>query len=142
MNNIESGINSAEPIPKWNDGNLEIPLEYLLGEQQFLMLTMVPEEIKPYVEESDGEQVGIEERLFERWCEKYSKLFREYCNNLDPNDEEENKLISRIITGRLTSDDYLNLQNHLEASEDKEQGIGGKFFTDEETKEFLKPFLN
>ncbi len=138
MNNIESAASAIESTPKWVNGNLEIPLEYLLAEQQLLMLMMVPLEIKPLVEDSDGEHIGIEERLFERWCEKYSKLFRDYCNNLDPNDNEQDKLIRRIVAGRLTSDDYLNLQNHLEASEDKEQGIGGKFFKDEEIKTFLK----
>ncbi len=138
MNNIESGINTTEQLPKWNEGDLDIPLEYLLGEQQFLMLMMVPEQIKSLVEVSDGEHIGIEEILFERWCEKYSELFRDYCNNLNPKVEEESKLIKRIITGRLTSDDYLGLQKHFEASENKEQGTGGKFFEDEaKIKQFI-----
>jgi hypothetical protein len=140
MNNIEAGFNSSEPIPKWNDGDLEIPWEYLLSEQRFMMLLMVPKKIKSYVEVSDGENIGIEDKLFELWCNKYSKLFREYCNDLDPDNEEEQKLILRIVSGRLTSDDYLNLQKHLEASEDKEQGTGGIFFTDSELEEFIRPY--
>ena len=138
MNNIEAGFNTSEITPKWNGGDLEIPLEYLLAVQQVLMLMMVPNAIKPHVLDSDGEHIGIEEKLFERWCEKYSTLFRLYCNNLDPQNEAEDKLIKRIVNGCLTSDDYLNLQNYLESSEDLVGGVGGKFFVNEaEIKRFM-----
>ncbi len=145
MNEIESSVKVGEFVPKWNDGNLEIPLENLLSEQQLLMRLMVPGKIRSLVSESDGEQVGIEDALFEKWYVKYSKLFREYCNDLDQNDEYEKGLIPRIVTGRLTSVDYSIIQEYLEnpANLNGAEGIGGKFFKDEEeVQEFIKQYVN
>ena len=144
MDNLESGIGVEKQVPRSESEHLAIPMEYVLGEQQLLMRLMVPVAIKPYVTESDGKKVGIEDGLFMRWHEKYSKLFREYCDNLDANGEEERKRIERIVSGRLTSDDYAEIRQYLAdpARENKKEGTGGPFFTDEEDeREFLKLYV-
>jgi hypothetical protein len=145
MNKIESSVGVGESIPKWNGGDLEIPLENLLAEQQLLMRLMVPKRIAELVTESNGEDIGIEDALFERWYVKYSKLFREYCNDLDPSNDYENGLIPRVVAGTLTSEDYSILQKHLEdpINLNEAEGIGGQFFKDdEEVQDFLKQYVH
>lgn len=123
----------------------EIPVENVLGEQRLLMRRMVPESIKSYVTESDGENIGIEDSLFIRWNEKYSKLFREYCDSLDTTIDSERERAERIIDGRLTSDDYTDIQRYLEdtTQEHVNKGIGGPFFASkEEEEDFLKQYVH
>lgn len=142
---MESSSGVGEVIPKWNGDDLEVPLENLLAEQQLLMRLMVPKRMAELVTESNGEQVGIEDGLFERWHLKYSKLFREYCNDLDPNHEYESDLIPRVVTGTLTSEDYSILQKYLEdpVNKNEDEGTGGLFFENEmEVDEFIKQYVH
>ncbi len=129
---------------------LEIPEEYILAEQQLLMRLMIPKEIGNLLVQSDGEQVGIEDAFFVRWCGKYSKLFRDYTNLiLRPRDEDEDgedermELRERLISGRLASDDYLTIRHYLEdpSNNNEAEGIGGEFFeSQEEVDKFLEEY--
>jgi hypothetical protein len=142
MTNLESvgevpGNKSSRPE------HLEVPIEYILGEQNLLMRLMVPSEIKPYVEESDGEHAGIEDELFLRWNMKYSVLFREFCDGLDPVVDAE--IIERLRNGVLKHEDYARIQNYLEDEihVNSEEGIGGHFFENsEEIQAFLKQYVH
>lgn len=119
--------------------HLEVPIEAVLKIQQSLMHRMVPDRLRPYVVVSDGQHVGIEDDLFMRWHEKYSKLFREYCDGLDVTADAEQARSERIMESAPTIDDYTDMQLYLEdpARENKEEGIGGAFFTPEELDEFI-----
>jgi hypothetical protein len=145
--NESPSLDSGKAIPQRQERleHLEISIDAVLGMQQLLMRLMVPKAIKPYVTESGGEDIGIEDDLFMRWNEKYSGLFREYCDSLDATIDSERKRIERITEGRLTSDDYAVIQQYLEdpVHERKEEGIGGPFFSNEDEEAiFLKKYVH
>ena len=138
-------LDSGKAIPQRQERleHLEISIDNVLGMQQLLMRLMVPKAVKPYVTESNGEDIGIEDDLFMRWNEKYSRLFREYCDGLDATIDSERKRIEQITDGRLTLDDYSDIQQYLEdpIRERKDEGIGGSFFRNKEDEdEFLKKY--
>jgi hypothetical protein len=130
-------LDTREGVPqkRVRTEHLDIPLESVLETQQFLMRTMVPKQLEPYMRKSDGEQVGIEDDLFMRWHEKYAEHFRNYCDALDPSTNAAH--IERIQKGTLTGDDYYVIQQYLEIP-----GHGGFFFTDFELDVFIKQYIH
>ncbi len=136
MNN-ESGGQKEMQMSMSMGERMVIPMEYHLGEQQFLMRLMVPEGIKPHVVPSDGQKVGIEDALFMRWHEKYSNLFRLYCNTLDSSIALDRERIERIVTNTMNDADYAEIRKYLEdpVRANKEEGTGGRFFVDDKDEE-------
>jgi hypothetical protein len=121
----------------------EVPLGVAIETQQKLMNLMVPDRLKPYLGTSTGDTPGIEDAIFYAWHEKYAKRFARMCEKLaeeeegNEDGEEEGsrdtkeKVFSRLVEGRSTSEDYETMKKYLESE-------GNTFFTQPELDVFIK----
>jgi hypothetical protein len=132
MKNPESvamGMESA--VTRRRAGEL-LPIDptIVMAEQLTLLRLMVPEKIRSYVDESMFDlENSVISQLFERWISKYSVSFRDYCNSLDPDNDEDRRRAERLVSGQLTSEDYESIERHITnpRNQDSELGFGGPF---------------
>lgn len=104
-------------------------MEIALEIQRKLIIAMIPREFLSFLD-NDMEN-KILDMITMRWMEKYAldfNGFTEFCNL----NAENEPLISRITTGTLNESDLSSMVDFLESSSE-----GGKFFTDEELRNFI-----
>lgn len=117
-----------ETTPKIN-AREEVSLEIALEIQRKLIMAMIPRELLSFLD-NDIEN-KILDMITMRWMEKYAldfNGFTEFCNL----NAENEPLMSRITTGTLNENDLSSMVDFLEHSSE-----GGKFFTDEELRNFI-----
>lgn len=117
-----------ETTPKIN-AREEVSLEIALEIQRKLIMAMIPRELLSFLD-NDIEN-KILDMITMRWMEKYAldfNGFTEFCNL----NAENEPLMSRITTGTLNESDLSSMVDFLESSSE-----GGKFFTDEELRNFI-----
>ena len=107
-------------------GREALSTQAALTTQIALMRLMIPERLKPYFEQSDGETIGIEDKLFERWAGKYSPFFNTYCDLL----AENHKLFSHMENEELSMEELNQMKDFIEVK-------AGALFTDSELNEFI-----
>ena len=133
MDNLEAGIRKDEQVPVLR-GREALSTMEALGIQITLMQSMVPDALKQYLGTSDGEHVGLEDKLFERWAGKYSIAFKDFCDE----NAEDVSLIERIKTNALVPEDIERMSSYMQGK-DK----GGLYFKDNvEIAEFPKLFVH
>ncbi|MBU6214297.1 hypothetical protein KGM48_00420 [Patescibacteria group bacterium] len=77
--------------------------------QIHLMKEMLPPNLQIAVGTGDGENVGIEDALFERWADKYSKPFSDFCDE----HAGESELIEHLKTDALTPEETAEVITYL-----------------------------
>jgi hypothetical protein len=131
-NEVGKGISAEEA-----ENNCKI-LEKKMDSQRAVFRYMVPTVFQGYLaNDPDTITNSAEEDIFLRWHNKYSKLFGDYFTELMTNDDEAGKESrNRILAGKPTTEDCLNLKQYLEdpahiRKDEEGNNVGGSFLVDE-----------
>jgi hypothetical protein len=119
------------------EGEVHIPLQRgreaistlaAVGTQINLMHRMVPDRLQSYMGTSDSQHVGIEDKIFTLWSDKYGNGFKDFCDE----HADDTALLGRIENMALTEADYEAMKEYLKAD-----AHGGAFFTESELEKFI-----
>jgi hypothetical protein len=136
MNNPETGRHENGDNEFFRVRTEVISTEAANAAQLLLMKKMLPEILQGYVVESDGATQSISDEFFMHWHEKYSVLFREYCDkNMD-----DGAFVERIESQTLSAIEIEDVVDFITKEKTDKSGnkIGGKFLaTMEEVQNFM-----
>lgn len=132
MKNLDSW-----PVNISNNKNIEtIPTMAANAAQILLIDLMIPESLRVYVTETGGGFEGAMDEFYTIWIDKYSYLFREYCNTQLENQD----FLDRIESETLSEEDLAAIIYFITIKRIDDEGneVGGEFFADENAIESFR----